>query len=90
MTVRPAPTPPSAHERPRPADSWECSHARTELAQSIAGVYVGFGTMAATAETGAGMVVGAAITGLAVGDTIVKSDAADRACGTGRYGPPPR
>jgi len=61
-----------------------------ELAQSIAGVYVGFGTIVATAETGPGMLVGTAITALAIGDTIVRSDAADHACKTGKYAPSPR
>jgi len=89
MTVRSmvtAPTPIHVSPEVQPStDSWECKHARMELAQSIAGVYVGFGTIVATSETGPGMAVGIAITGLAIGDTIVRSDAADHACRTGKY-----
>ncbi len=89
MTVRSIVTTPTpihmSHEAQPSSDSWECTHARMELAQSIAGVYVGFGTIVATAETGPGMAVGMAITGLAIGDTIVRSDAADHACRTGKY-----
>ncbi|GAC1300381.1 MAG: hypothetical protein NVSMB19_06850 [Vulcanimicrobiaceae bacterium] len=75
-----------AHDpRPRAADSWECKHAITENGQAVLGVFAGFGTMAVTAETGLGLIVGAGLTLSAMGDVIAKGDAADHACRTGRY-----
>ncbi len=94
MTIRSVPSAVPASPVPKTdagaGRTWECGHARLEHAQAIASVYVGFGTVIATAETGPGIAVGTAITALAIGDTIVKSDAADHACGTGRYAGPQR
>jgi len=78
---------PAAVPDDRVEASWDCRHARNEVLQAMVGVYIGFGSLAATASTGVGIAVSGALTGAAIGDVAMKSDAADHACRTGAYRP---
>jgi len=79
------PIPPKATADSDPTLSWNCKSARKELLLSIGGVYAGFLVMGVSSETAVGPLVGAVATLHEVGDVILKAEAADHACETGRY-----